>query len=146
MTPAQRKMRFASADRGMGMIEIVVSMFLIAILAIAMLPILVSTMKLTATNVVITRATQVVSAQLDMARAQTDLEPTCTALAKFKTDAPIFVADSGAQALQYTRVVGACSATSTYPTTLSIVASVKLVSSGVEIATATTLVAVSSFE
>lgn len=140
--PTIRMSRPVTTDRGFGMIEIVVSMFLIAILALAALPILVTSMKLTATNVVITRATQVVSAQLDLARKQGELSPTCSALQGLTTVSPIAIADTGAEPLRYTRTVGGCPAT--YPGTVPVDATVTLVSTGAVLSTARTLVVVSS--
>ncbi|TFB75943.1 type II secretion system protein [Cryobacterium glaciale] len=50
---------------GFGVVEIVVAMFLIGILAVAFLPILVQSVRVTATNARLAEATQVVAQQLE---------------------------------------------------------------------------------
>ena len=52
-------------ERGFGVVEIVVAMFLIGILAVAFLPILVQSVRVTATNARLTEATQIVAHQLE---------------------------------------------------------------------------------
>jgi type II secretory pathway pseudopilin PulG len=129
-------------DSGFGMIEIVVSMFLVALMAMAMLPTLISSTRLTATNIMVTRATQVVGTQFDLARKQAELAPTCAAVRSLGTVAPISVVDPTGAPLRYTRTVGSCPAT--YPGTVSFSVTVALTSSGRAISTAKTLIAVAS--
>lgn len=57
-------------ERGFGVIEILVSMFLLGIIAIAFLPLLIQAMKTTQLNTTVATATQIVNEQLDAARAQ----------------------------------------------------------------------------
>ena len=52
-------------ERGFGVVEIVVAMFLIGILAVAFLPILVQSVRVTAVNARLAEATQVVAQQLE---------------------------------------------------------------------------------
>ncbi|SEM88079.1 type II secretion system protein [Cryobacterium sp. TMT1-3] len=52
-------------ERGFGVVEIVVAMFLIGILAVAFLPILVQSVRVTAANARLTEATQIVAQQLE---------------------------------------------------------------------------------
>jgi type II secretory pathway pseudopilin PulG len=135
-------MRPSADDSGFGMIEIVVSMFLVALIAVAMLPVLIGSMRLTATNIVVTRATQIVGAQLDLARKQAELAPTCAAIRGLAISTPVNVIDPNGQALRYTRAVGACP--STYPGTVSLSVTVALSGTGTAMSTAKTLIAVSS--
>ena len=128
-------------EHGFGMIEIVVSMFLIALMALAMLPVLISSSRLTATNVVVTRATQVVSAQFDLARRQGALTPSCAAMQALATATPVAVVEPNGEPLRFTRLV-VCPIT--YPGTVSVTVTVSMTSSGVEMSTAKTLIAVSS--
>ena len=137
-----RTERPQTGARGFGMIEIVVSMFLIALMAMAILPVMISSMKLTTTNVVVTRATQVVSTQLDLARQQGELSPTCAAIRGLATTTPIVVVDPKGEPLRYMRSVGSCPAS--YPGTVAVTVTVTMTTSGAEMSTAKTLIAVSS--
>ncbi|WP_104200499.1 type II secretion system protein [Cryobacterium sp. Y29] len=53
------------SESGFGVVEIVVAMFLIGLLAVAFLPILVQSVRVSDTNVTIAEATQVVAQQLE---------------------------------------------------------------------------------
>lgn len=78
-----RNCRFASdEDAGFGLVEIVVSMFLLALLAVAFLPLLIDAMRATVRNATTATATQLVSEQLD---AVSLLPRTCAALTAFET-------------------------------------------------------------
>jgi type II secretory pathway pseudopilin PulG len=59
----------ATVDRGFGVIEIIVSMFLLALLAVAMLPLLMQSLVVASKNLTIAAATQVVGQQLEQLRA-----------------------------------------------------------------------------
>jgi type II secretory pathway pseudopilin PulG len=59
----------SAADRGFGVIEIVVAMFLLGLLAIATLPLLIQSMTVASKNVIIAAASQVVEQQLEQLRA-----------------------------------------------------------------------------
>lgn len=56
-------------EDGFGMIEIVVSMFMLALLAIAFLPVLIQGLRTTASNASFATATQLVNQSLELARA-----------------------------------------------------------------------------
>ena len=142
MNLRNRENRFTAGSSGFGMIEIVVSMFLIALMAMAVLPVMISSMKLTTTNVVVTRATQVVSSQLDLARQQGEFSPTCAAIQGLATATPIDVVDPNGEQLRYKRSVGSCP--SSYPGTVAVTVTVTMTTSGAEMSTAKTLIAVSS--
>jgi len=70
-------------DAGFGLIEIVVSMFLLAIIAIAFIPVLIQSLRTTARNAVIAAATQVVSSNIEDARSR---GPLCSNVADFAND------------------------------------------------------------
>jgi type II secretory pathway pseudopilin PulG len=81
-------------DRGFGLIEIVVSMFLLTLLVLSFAPVLVNTNKFTARNTTIATATQIVNQQIEAARAvrsSTSTPPTCHDITQFLsvTSAPI---------------------------------------------------------
>lgn len=67
-----------TSDEGLGLIEIVVSMLMLAILAIAFLPLLVEGLKLSARNTTLATATQLVSERMQLAQAA---GPECTDVA-----------------------------------------------------------------
>lgn len=66
-------------DEGFGLVEIVVSMFILAIIAIAFLPLLIQGIKVAADNRTLATATQLIHDQIEQARAI----GTCDALAAF---------------------------------------------------------------
>ncbi len=70
----------ADAERGFGLVEVLVSMMLLMIVALSLLPVYVTALKLSASNVSMTTATQLVSEQMDVAR---QLASTCRALKEF---------------------------------------------------------------
>ena len=80
--PAQR-------DLGFGVIEIIVSMFLLALLAVAMLPLLIDSMRVASTNASIAAATQVVAQQLERLR---DSGSSCSAVKTLVATPPAVVA------------------------------------------------------
>jgi type II secretory pathway pseudopilin PulG len=96
-----------SDDSGMGMVEIVVSMFLLAIVAMSFLPVLIQGMRGTVTNATAATAGQLVSQQIDAARA---LPATCAALSAFDDAAVPSTSDARGTVFYPHRQVGACPA------------------------------------
>lgn len=58
-------------DRGFGLVEIVISMFLLTLLAAAFLPLLVQGLKQSAANATLATATQLANDQIELARSAT---------------------------------------------------------------------------
>lgn len=56
------------SDRGIGLLEIVISMFLIALLAIAFIPVIISGIRASSLNSTVATATRLVSQAVDAAR------------------------------------------------------------------------------
>lgn len=79
---------FRFGDGGFGIIEIIVSMFLLALLAVAMLPLLIQSMKVASRNSSIASATQVVGLQLEQLRVSGS---SCSAVKLFVASAPAVV-------------------------------------------------------
>lgn len=79
------------SDGGFGLIEIIISMFLLALLAVGFLPLLIDALKVSVRNSTIATATQLVSEQLD---SVTLLPRTCAALAQFETAGPVTLMDA----------------------------------------------------
>jgi type II secretory pathway pseudopilin PulG len=78
-----------AAQHGLGIIEIVISMFLLALLAVATLPLLMQSMRVASKNSSIASATQVVGQQLEQLRASGS---SCSAVKAFVAAAPAAVA------------------------------------------------------
>jgi type II secretory pathway pseudopilin PulG len=106
--------RRSDSEDGFGIVEIVVSMFLLGILAIAFLPLLIQSLRISATNATLATATQLVNRDLDRFREQA---PTCAAVATFAATPIAAVADVRGQ-LQPHRSAGACPAA--YPGTVTV--------------------------
>lgn len=105
----------ASDDAGFGLIEIMVSMFLLALLAAAFLPILVTALTTSVRNSTLATATRLVAGQLEELRA---VLPNCAALEAFAL-APIDpVTDERGTQYQAVRVVAECG--STFPNTVDV--------------------------
>jgi type II secretory pathway pseudopilin PulG len=77
---AERDDASTPRESGFGIVEVLVAMALLLIVAVSMLPVFISSLKLSADNVSLTTATQLVSEQMDLARA---LAPTCDAVQEF---------------------------------------------------------------
>ena len=73
-------------DKGFGIIEVVVSMFLLGLLSVSFIPLLLNTVKNTGANTTIATATQIVNQQIEGARAvrsATATAPSCSDMTKF---------------------------------------------------------------
>jgi prepilin-type N-terminal cleavage/methylation domain-containing protein len=94
-----------STDAGFSLIEIVVSMFILALFAVALLPLLVQGLKQSSQTATIASAIQLANGQLDLARAQAS---TCTALGSTPAVAVGAASLYRGVPLQVTKTVGAC--------------------------------------
>lgn len=87
----------AGGERGIGIIEIVISMFLIALLVLSFIPVLINTNRLSGRNTTMATATQIVSKQIESARAvtsSTSTAPSCANMNSFiVSPAPSAVVD-----------------------------------------------------
>lgn len=125
-------------EGGFGLVEIVVSMFLLSLLAIAFLPLLIQSLQVSLTNATTATATQLVNKQMDLARVQ---GTTCGALTSFAAVAPSVVPDARG-ALQPYRSVGSCPAS--YPGTVTVTTWVTRSGQSIRLAEAVTLILVKS--
>ncbi|GAA2078631.1 hypothetical protein GCM10009840_12070 [Pseudolysinimonas kribbensis] len=125
--------RITTEDEGFGLVEIVVSMFMLAILAMAFLPILVQGLKQSSSNATLATATQLVNQQLQKAQAK---GPQCTLVESVAGMQQL--TDPQGVEIQVTTSVGAC------PTavggTVSVTVSAVRQDSGDTVASASTLV------
>lgn len=107
-------------DFGFGLVEIVISMFLLALLAVAFLPLLVDALRASVRNSTVATATQLVSEQLD---AVSLIPRTCAALAAFEAAAVPSLTDERGTAYTAVRNAASCPA-SGYPLAVSVTVSV----------------------
>lgn len=139
MIPQQRPLGSDSGEAGFGLIEIVISMFLLGLLAIAFLPLLITSMQTTVRNSTIATATQLVNQQMEEARVAGD---TCAALTAYGDASVALPTTTDARGVSYqpTREVAPCTLETVYPRTVSVTVLVSMVASTVAPVTATTLV------
>jgi prepilin-type N-terminal cleavage/methylation domain-containing protein len=126
-----------SNDEGFGLIEIVIAMFVLALLAISFLPILIQGLRFSAENAARATATQIVHDQIELAHSKS---PSCASLQTLAGTSAADVTDPRGGAFSMTTTVGACAAGSgmvLFTTTVS------NSGSGKKLATASTLVYVS---
>ncbi|TFC56941.1 MULTISPECIES: prepilin-type N-terminal cleavage/methylation domain-containing protein [unclassified Cryobacterium] len=136
-TPANRP---KADDRGFGMIEIVVSMFLIALIAMAFIPVLVQGMRLSVVNTSVATATQLVSQNMEQARAR---GTNCADLRTFAAEAISPVVDKRGVSFQPTRDPITCTGTiADYPKTVPFQVKVTESGSSAVLASASTLILV----
>lgn len=93
------------AEDGFGIVEVVVSMLVLAILAIAFLPVLISGIRQSASNATVATATQLVNEKLQLAQASS---PTCTNISVLAGEED-FLDDYGVT-ITVTTTVAACPA------------------------------------
>lgn len=75
-----------ASEDGFGVIEVVISMFLISLLSISFIPLLVNSIKSTGKNTTIATATQIVNQEIEGARAvrsPTSTTPSCLDITNF---------------------------------------------------------------
>lgn len=117
---------------GFSLIEIIISMFLLALLAMAFLPLLVQGLKQSASNATLATATQLVNGQIELSRSQT----TCSTLVATSAT----VVDPRGVSLLVARTVGTCAPTAENPASVPVSVSVTRADTGVVVASASTRV------
>ena len=120
-------------DDGFGLVEILVSMFLLALIAIAFLPVLVSGLQQSARNATLATATQLVHARMELAR---NADPECAAVTSLA--GATTTTDPRGVTITVTTTAASCPAT--YPGTVRVSASAVRGDTGAEVARAATLV------
>ena len=140
MKPAHRARPQAESEFGFGMIEIVVSMFLIGIIAIAFIPVLIQGMRISVVNTTIATATQLVSENMEQARAR---GTNCADLRSFAAEAISPVVDKRGVSFQPAREPITCTGTAAdYPKTIPFRVKVTETGSSTVLASASTLILV----
>ena len=124
-----------SDDEGFGLVEIVVSMFMLALLAMAFLPLLVQGLKQSSANATLATATQLVNERLQLAQAK---GPNCTAVTSVAGSREL--TDPRGVIIRVTTTVGACPASTGTPATVPISVTAVRADTGVTLTTAKSLV------
>jgi Tfp pilus assembly protein PilV len=139
MNTDERQAPSCGNDEGIGLIEIVVSMFLLALIAITFLPILIQGMQTSVLNAGTATAGQLVSQQLDEVRS---IPSDCAAVSAFDDVAAPTATDARGTVFHPHREVGTCP--STYPGLVAVRVWVTKGSATVAVSEAKTLVYLSS--
>lgn len=117
VSPTEHRSTRTADDSGLGLIEIVVSMLMLAILAIAFLPLLVEGLKLSARNTTLATATQLVAERIQLAQAA---GPACASVAALG-GVQSFTDGRGID-LQVTTTTGLCeSSTTLLPVSVAVI-------------------------
>lgn len=128
-------------ETGFGIIEVVVSMFLLSVMAMSYIPLLLNSVKDTATNTTIATATQIVNEQIEGVRAVRSLQsttPSCADVTRFLNVTPAPVVDPRGVTLISRWSIASCP--QTYPGVVRAEVSVSKLNSITPIASAITLV------
>jgi len=131
-------LREPETSAGFGLVEVVVAMFLLALLAVAFLPFLVQGVTKASANGTLAAASQLANREMENARAQV----TCSSL----TAATESVLDPRGVSLQVVRSVGGACPTSaaSYPMTVPVSVTVARTDTGAVLSSATTLIFVAA--
>lgn len=113
----------AQPDAGFGLIEIVVSMFLLSLLAVAFLPLLIESLRVSVTNSRVATANQILGEQLD---AIALVNRTCASFRAYDDTIIPTVTDERGTVYQAVRTVSGCPSAA-YPAPVSIVLEVTVV-------------------
>lgn len=130
-------------DRGFGMIEIIISMGILLIVSVTVLPVFITALRLSSTNVSLTTATQMVSQSMDIAR---DLPSTCAAVKQWalETTGTYETDPRGVELESHLDASAACPLPGDFPSPFKISVWVTLRGSTVTIAQAETRVLLTS--
>lgn len=111
-------------DTGFSLAELVVAMFLLAILALAALPLVIGSTQTSSVNRSLVSATTFANAQLAPIRATYTDDAAGTSCAALRSLARTDVAGPSGSGLLADIVIGACPASGTYPGTVAVTISV----------------------
>jgi prepilin-type N-terminal cleavage/methylation domain-containing protein len=120
----EQRARDAAAEEGFTLVEVVVSILVLALISIALLPLLIQGIKQSAQTAAIASAVQLANSQIDLARAQT---PTCTGVLATPTVTVSSTATYRGVPLVVAKTFGTCplpTPTATAPGTIAFTATV----------------------
>lgn len=128
----------AAGEHGFGMVEIIVSMFLLTVMALGLLPLFTQALQASIANSTLATATQLVVREMEDMRS---IGAECATLSAFAaTSRPVF--DPNGQPLKPRIEPIVCPAAAALPTTVSVHVSVTDLRAGRVVAEATTLILV----
>lgn len=127
------------SDRGVSLVEVVVAMFVLALLSLALIPALIASIKQSASNSILSSATHILSARLDQARGQSS---TCSAVTELANATIPDVKDSSGVYLRVSQQIGSCP--TSYPGTVTYSVSILRVDTQASLVSATTKIYVQS--
>ncbi len=125
-------------DQGISLVEVVVAMMLLAVLAVAFLPVLIQGLQSAAVNATRATANQLVNLQMETASSQ---GADCSLITDLPNASVSNVVDKRGVTLVTTRTAGTCPAS--YPGTVAFTVRVARQDTGAVLSTATTLIYVS---
>jgi len=108
-------------EAGLSLIEIMVAMFLLAILAVAFIPVLITGLKTSAMNATQATAAQLAGSVIEHARSRA---PKCVDLAAYLAGAPETSSSHGTTLTANATSTMACSSISSYPVTVPVTVTV----------------------
>lgn len=120
----------SGGDEGFGLVEILVSMMLLAILAVALVPILIQGLQQAASNATLATATQLANNELERARSW----KTCSAL----DPGSLTITDAREVDLSLTTTVGSCAPIPENPVSVPVHVTVTRLDTGVVVTSTTT--------
>jgi type II secretory pathway pseudopilin PulG len=126
-------------DEGIGLVEVVIAMMLLALLAVSFLPVLIQGLQTAAVNATRSTGNQLVQQQIENARVQ----GYCQQIVDLGAAAVSPVVDPRGVTLLTTRTPGTCPVS--YPGTISFEVSVTREDTGEVLSTATTLIFVDAY-
>jgi prepilin-type N-terminal cleavage/methylation domain-containing protein len=133
------KMKSMCNQQGFSLVEIVVSIFVFALISLALLPVLITAMQMSSNNASLTSATHIASERMNLVRSQS---PTCAAITAFASVAvPDIVLPDGMR-IRTTQVAGPCPVA--YPGVVPFEVNVFQLGTDKQLAEASTLVFVES--
>jgi hypothetical protein len=129
-----------TSEDGLGLIEVMVSMLLLAMLAVAVVPVVTLAMTVSSTNVSLATASQLVDQEMDLARS---LSPTCAAVSAWTSDSNgLLVSDPRGTVLQIHRAAISCP--TNFPAAVPYAVWVGIQGSTAHLSSATTLIDLNS--
>ena len=108
-------------DEGFGLVEVVVAMFLLAVISMAMIPLLVQGVRASSTNAQMSTATQLVAQRINIAKAAGS---SCAALRNVAAVSITPVVDTNGTRFTLTQTVGSCP--TSFPALISCSTTVKV--------------------
>ena len=112
-----------SKERGIGILEVVVAIFLLALIVLSFAPVLNNSIKLSGRNTTIATASQIVGEQIETARAlrsSTATDPSCADIQAYVSTPQAVVLDPRGVTMATTRTYSGCPSVAPWAVYLSV--------------------------